>query len=331
MLQLKNESPFAPAITVFPDRQGIDTLYVVVKGTFVLRPHLAWAEKPVPVTMADEYFGEPTASSLKACSELHIGKPSTDVVLMGQAWSPDGRPVRETVVMVQVAERRKVVRVVGERVFMKGGGLSDVVPFSSMPLVYERAFGGTFVREDGTMQAEERNPIGRGFLGKRSVDALAGQPAPNLEDPTMPLEKAGQTPTPACFGFVAPSWLPRRAFAGTYDEAWQRSRAPYLPNDFDPRFFNVACPELTFDRYLQGGEPVQVLGASKEGPLAFALPPVRPLIDVRVAGATEQPAANLEMVLIEPDENRLCLTWRASLPCDRKVLKVEEVTVRAAG
>jgi hypothetical protein len=41
----------------------------------------------------------------------------------------------------------------------------------------------------------------------------------------------------------------------------------------------------------------------------------------------EYPPVNLETVLLEPDENRVALTWRAALPCDRKVLKVEKVTV----
>ena len=69
---------------------------------------------------------------------------------------------------------------------------------------------------------------------------MEGLPVPNLEDPAAPLEQIGQTPPPACLAPIAPSWLPRRLFAGTYDERWQRTRAPYLPDDFDPRFFASA-------------------------------------------------------------------------------------------
>jgi hypothetical protein len=36
---------------------------------------------------------------------------------------------------------------------------------------------------------------------------------------------------------------------------------------------------------------------------------------------------NLETLLIEPEENRFCLTWRASLRCDKKVLKVQEIAI----
>jgi hypothetical protein len=156
---------------------------------------------------------------------------------------------------------------------------------------------------------------------------MEGQPVPNLEDPGTPLEQLGQDATPACFAPSAASWLPRRRFAGTYDENWQRKRAPYLPADFDARFLQCASPELTFDRYLEGGEPVEIKGASAEGPLAFTLPQAHLAIEVRVAGSVERPVAKLETVLVEPDANRLCLTWRAALPCDRKVMKVEKVSI----
>ena len=38
MLQLNNQSRFAPLVQVLPDRDAVDTLYVVVRGTFTLAP-----------------------------------------------------------------------------------------------------------------------------------------------------------------------------------------------------------------------------------------------------------------------------------------------------
>ena len=331
MLQLKNKSPFVPAMSVFPNKDGIDTLYVVVRGTFALHPRLAIAEKAITPAMADEYWGEPGESSLKYTSELHVGKSSTDVVLLGNARPPQGRPAPESLVAVSVAGRQKAVKVFGDRVW-KRGGFTRPEPFESMPLVYERAFGGQHkVSAQGPILAEERNPVGAGFLGKRSPDEMIGMKLPNLEDPQRPLEKLGDLRVPACFGFVAPAWLPRRAFAGTYDKAWQTKRAPYLPPDFSLRFFNMAAPELTFDRFLVGGEPVQVLGASARGPIRFELPRGRPVVDVMIAGGHERPPLNLETVLIEPDENRVCVSWRAELPCDKKMHKIEAVIIEDTG
>ena len=326
MLQIDNQTPFYAVLSVLPNRDAIDTLYVILKATLVLRPKLALAAVQLPVTLADEYYGDPTDSSLKSVSEIHVGKPGTDVLLVGQAWGPQGHPVHEAFVRMVVAERLKAIRVLGERVWQSDGTPSAPEPFEAMPLVWERAFGGVHQLED-RMLAEERNPIGVGFAGKRSAEELTGHPVPNLESPGEPLERQGQRLTPVCFAPAAPHWLPRRAFAGTYDEAWQRKRAPYLPADFDPRFLQCAAPELAFDRYLRGGEPVEVHGALPEGSLAFSIPSANLLVDVKVAGSVEHPPVNLETVLLEPDENRVSLTWRAALPCDRNVLKVEKVTV----
>ena len=333
MLQLQNTTPFKAAIAVLPDRAGIDTLYVVVKATLQIRPKLALSDEQVPVTLADEYYGDPTSSSLRAPSELHIGKPGTDVLLIGSAWAPAGRQVRQAQVSVSVAGRQKTMLVKGDRTW-RDGRPSDPRPFESIPLVWERAFGGSHRRGD-VVVSEERNPVGRGFAGEPPADDkadqpppnLEGQPLPNIEDPETPLQQAGQKAAPVCLAPIAASWLPRRAFAGTYDERWQRSRAPYLPDDFDPRFLQCAAPEFAFERYLTGGEQVHVSGALPDGPIAFSVPDPRLVVAVTIAGATEEPPAHLETLSIEPDENRLCFTWRASVPCDRRVLKVEKIVV----
>jgi hypothetical protein len=327
VLQLKNSSPFLPAMAVFPDREGVDTLYVAIKGTFSLRPQLGIAETQVPPTATDEYWGEPGLSSIKYASEMHLGKPTTDVVLVGRAWAPGGRKAEEGAVMVDVAGRRKVIRVFGDRVW-KGRGLSHPMPFESIPLTFERAFGGSYrVEPEGPLFAEERNPVGRGFLGKRPAEDLAGKPVPNLEHSTVTITRLGDTPPPVGFGFVAPSWMPRRSHAGTYDKAWQKSRAPYLPTDFDPRFFSAASEGLVMPAFLKGGEPVKVVGASREGAIVFELPRAHPEVAIKVAGSVERPPTALETVLIEPEENRVCLTWRAHLRCDKRVLKVEEIGI----
>ncbi len=325
MLQLQNDTPFKTAIAVLPDRAGVDTLYVIVKATVALRPNLALAEVQLPPTLADEYYGEPGASSLKYGSEMHIGKAGTDVLLIGSAWAPGKRPLQRMQVTMAVAGRQRAILVTGDRVW-RDGRPSDPKPFESMPLVWERAFGGVH-RNGDKVQAEERNPVGCGLAGGRSAQDMEGMPVPNLEDPPSPLQQVGQTPAPACFAPIAPSWLPRRAFAGTYDERWQRSRAPYLPDDFDPRFFQSAAPEFAFDRYLRPGEPVQVAGVMPDGPISFAVPESYLRIAVTIAGATQEPAAHLETLAIQPDKNRVCFTWRAAVPCDRKALKIEKIVV----
>src|SRR5690242_4389526 len=209
-----------------PDRFGIDTLYVVIKATVSLRPTLSLAAEQVVPTLADEYLDDPATSSLKYGSEMHLGKSGTDVLLIGSARAPEGRPITRMQVGMSVAGRQKMILVTGDRVW-RNGHPSQPAPFESIPLVWERAFGGVH-RDGDTVAAEERNPVGCGFAGGRSASDMEGLTVPNLEDPSAPLQQIGQASTPACFAPIAPSWLPRRAYAGTYDERWQRSRAPYL-------------------------------------------------------------------------------------------------------
>src|SRR3989304_1156690 len=95
MLQLKNTTPFVTGIAVFPNENGIDTLYVTIKATFKLGSILEISDKQKPLALADEYWGEPGQSSLKYTSESHLTKPSTDIVLIGEACSPGMRPVSQ--------------------------------------------------------------------------------------------------------------------------------------------------------------------------------------------------------------------------------------------
>jgi hypothetical protein len=206
--------------------------------------------------------------------------------------------------------------------------MSSPEPFVSMPLVYERAFGGTHVidADKGKILGETRNPVGKGFKGKQSSAELKDQLAPNLEDPEKPYKGPSDKGEPACYGYIAGSWMPRLQYAGTYDAAWQKSCAPYLPGDFNPRFFSAAHPDLIFDRFLQGGEPVRMINLSSRGPIQFQLPRCQFSVAVQVNGRNEALSVHCETVLFEPDENRLSMVWRGAYPCDKKALKIEEVS-----
>jgi hypothetical protein len=188
MLQLQNNSPFVPFLNVLPDSDGVQTLQVVAKGTFSIFPEVEVAPVQVPACLEDQFWADPRGSSLRVASDVHLGKPSTDVVLVGQAWSSRGL-VSELLVAVAVAERRKAVRVIGDRRWREGGtSFTRPEPFESMPLVYERASSaprrGNHGR--GTQPRRDRLRGATGFAGQPSSGQLAGQRLPNLEDPDRP-------------------------------------------------------------------------------------------------------------------------------------------------
>lgn len=326
MLQLANKTPFVATLNLLPDADGVDTLFVVIKATFALHPTVAVGEEQQPLHAADTFWGEPGVSSLKYCAEFHLAKPATDVALVGSAHAPRGRPVDELETALTVGSLRKIIHVMGDRQWTGravGPATSSRKPFKKMPLIYERAYGGTHVidADKGKIRTVPENPVGQGFRARQRRQEINGQLAPNLIDPE-------NEERPACYGFMAPTWKPRVDFAGTYDAAWGKKRAPYLPKDFDARFFNAAHPDLIADGYLRGGEPVRLLNLSPRGRLQFPLPRCTFDLTVRLDGHNEQPVPNLETVLFEPDDERMTMLWRAAVPCDKKALKVEKVDIR---
>ena len=326
MLQLRNESPFSATILLLPDPDGVTSIYTVIKATFSIGAVIDLADEQVPIAMEPEYYGDPAASSLKVAPDVSLMKPGTDVLLVGHAYAPDGRSTSQMDVTLSVGTVEKTVRVFGDRYWGRDVEMaSRPAPFDQMPLVWERAFGGHQQVGDDYF-AEIRNPVGLGFIERR--EAHEGEEwLPNLEDPSQLLGQRKQRPAPACFAPIAAHWEPRRTFAGTYDEQWQRERAPYLPSDFDPRFFQLAPSDLVVDDYLQGGESVVVRGAHRDGDFRFVLPEVD--LEVTYTTAFDPPTQPvvLDSVLIEPDLDRVQVVWRTVLPCDKRALQVDEVRI----
>ncbi len=328
MLQFKNSTPFNGTILLMPDPDGIDSLYTVVKATFSMGESVELADQQVPVSNRQEHHGEPDASSIRVPSDISLMKPGTDVLLIGHAYAPGGRSTTEMDVSVSVGPVHKRVRVFGDRVWRLGAGLvmSRPAAFDTMPLVWERAYGGVIASGD-ERQEEARNPVGCGlaasmWAGGEIKDELW---LPNLEDPSDLISVWNQRPVPACFAPIAAHWEPRRSYAGTYDERWQQEQAPYLPDDFDPRFFQLAPPGLVAPGHFKGGESVEVAGASSYGVLRFRLPVVDLAVTYVLDSEVIPRPAVLDTVVIEPDLDRLQLVWRAVLPCDKKALRVSEV------
>jgi hypothetical protein len=327
MLQFKNETGFEGTIYVCPDPAGVESLYTIVKGTFTLAEQVAPAEEQIPVKMEDENYGDAAETSISVPADFSLMKPGTDLVLIGTARAPGEVPTTQMDVSVAVGQNHKTVRVIGDRHWESAGvgyAISAPQPFTSMPLVWERAFGGTD-RVGTESCAEIRNPVGTGFRAPDGDKPLDGLRLPNLEAPNNLIGGWRDTPEPACFAPVSPHWEPRRSLAGTYDLEWQRNRAPYLPTDFDPRFFQIAADGMVVDGHLEGGESVEIVGATHSGPLRFRLPSVNVHVTYQLDDSEEDPPTVLDTVLVLPDATRLILVWRTVFTCDKKTLRVREV------
>lgn len=139
---------------------------------------------------------------------------------------------------------------------------------------------------------------------------------------------------PAGFGVLGRAWQPRLAFAGTYDQQWLNERHPYLPTDFDFRYWNGAPEDQQVHPHLAGDETVTLFnmcppktpGASCDGNgntrLAFRLPGHLPFVLVRFAdGQLGELAAKLDTLTIEADlpssspesAMQIVCIWRATV------------------
>lgn len=337
MPNLENLTRFQAVDLPSMNKEGEELLVICVAGRFDLPPAGRPSNEPPkpseeqhPPVMEDVYWGEPGASSLRFEGQTAYTRPGTDIYVLGHAWAPGGKPVPEMLAAVKVGPCQKGIRVFGTRVWYRGAlGLkaSAPRPFESMPLRYERSFGGVAAVMGTEPPAyEPRNPVGMGLYcsAKEAIE----QPLPNMEDPFHLLASPTDRPTPVGFGPIARSWQPRLGFAGTYDEAWVEKRAPLWPRDFDPRFFHAASQGLIASPGLKGGEPVVLSGFSPDGQFAFPLPRHRLMVKSFFRHRVDRRELHLDVVQLEPDEKTVTLIWRAAIPAHRELAQHEYNLVR---
>ncbi|MEP7123875.1 MAG: DUF2169 domain-containing protein, partial [Byssovorax sp.] len=286
------------------------SLTLLVKGTFDLvdgGPAALREESELPT--GDAHRGSSIEGSVSYPSDFAIFKPRADVTLTGTAHAPSGEApfmaVRFRLGTEENGFDRRVI-VFGDRRWVAGllgDSASLPEPFATMPLVYERAFGGGSV---------ESNPVG---TGHRSV-AVRGEIAslPNLEDPSHLIMSHDEAPRPVGFAPIPAGWRERRSKLGTYDGRWLRTRWPYFPEDFDWGYFQSA-PAAQQLGYLRGDEPFEITGTRAGKPsLGGSLP------GLRMRGFAQRTAAaggqmvevplHLDSVHFDTDAGIVSLVWR---------------------
>jgi hypothetical protein len=275
-MEILNDTPFEVEAIPCMGPEGKTVLTIIVKGTFDMvsgQPGKAASEQ-IPVAFGDEYYNESDGGSVKFESDVAPFKPRTDIVLVGRACAPKGALVRALDVSLRVGQLRKTIRVYGDRKWQSlsrflPDSISEPQPFSTMDIVYERAFGGIDKEGGGFC---EQNLIGCGFFEKKSAEALDGSPLPNLEDPNNRIRSWKDHPKPVGFGFYGRAWMPRRGFLGTYDEKWRKERSPDPPKDFRFEYYNGAHPDLRINGFLKGDEEVELVNLTPDRKVGFQLP-----------------------------------------------------------
>lgn len=334
MMQLVNRSKFQALALPAICHEDQNHIVVIVKGTFDIEPaeqRVSVSNQQAEILLEDAYWGKPGESSLKYEADIALGKPGTDVILIGKAQSTRGA-VRQLDVSLRAGSLHKLIRVFGNRYWEKattGWSMTNPEPFESLPLVYEFAFGGVNPGTEEGAQAEfdQRNPVGKGYVSSKSPDTRERIPLPNLELPDQLITKIRNHPEPAGFAAVARNWEPRSLLMGTYDKEWEENRNPLLPEDFDPACYSAASAGLCSEGHFSGGEQVAIINASAEGQMQFTLPTNKIQAICCIDSQQTEHSLVMDTVVIEPQRNKLTITWRIAVPCHWNLAKVEWVKV----
>jgi hypothetical protein len=334
-MQLLNATKMPAGYTLGRESDGRELLVVAIKGTFVIpgsgevaKP----AEKQAPLVEADVSTGEPGFSAPLYETDYAHRKPRCDVLLNGTAYAPGGKPTDRMTVSLNVGSLRKSFDVVGNRVWQAGAlyiAASKPKPFTTMPISYNNAFGGVDRSQEDPLKHHyyPLNHAGVGYHEYTSGKYMDGKPLPNTEESGQRISNPKGKYRPMAFGPVGRAWQPRPKWAGTYDEAWLNDRCPFWPQDFDFQYFQASSPDQHC-AYLRGGEQVLLKNLSPEGELAFKLPRISmPVLIVPHQGKDTATMAVIDTLVLEPDQRRFMLTWRASHPLRRNLFEIKEVVI----
>lgn len=331
MWQLDNHTPYAADNTWIRDADGAEIWIVAVKASYELLPggHLRLAARQLPLHHGTVLHEDGVSPIFE--TDLGPPKPATDVWVHGHAWSQSGKPVTQLGVGFAVGPIQRALLVHGDRVAERGllgERPGPAQPFTRMPLTWARAFGG-----DGP-DCASGNPVGCGI----HVDADGLRRLPNLEHPLRPHTEPRQRHPAMGVGPVPRHWPGRTRYAGSYDAAWQATRAPLLPADLDPRHWQVAPPEQQAAGHLKGGEHIALHkltppGFAPDGLYHGTLPRLTLGFRTRFYdGSLVSSHSTVHSVILQPDGVQgsgplLSVVHHMALPCHAKVNLLHSTTI----
>jgi len=320
------------------DITGREHLVIVAKATWRI-PEPGQRPRPLPpcpLVETDDYYGAPGESAMRYGDDFARHKARCDLLFDACIHTPNQRPLTYLEAQVRIDDWHKAVGVTGNRHWrQKGSSLTPSAPepFTTLPLHYGHAYGGTRHYQKGEQplcEAHLHNLAGIGWGGPNTWRNLAGEPIANLHAPDQPINKPDDDVLmPTALGAIARHWLLRRQYAGTYDDAWRRDTAPFLPQDFDEQFFQCAPLDQQIP-YPTGGEKVTLTNLLPQHPsLSFTLPRFNAL-KVRILRtdySTETFTPPVDTLFFETEAGRFSAVWRASTPIRRRLHEFDTIAI----
>ena len=148
---------------------------------------------------------------------------------------------------------------------------------------------------------------------------------PNTEETGRPVDSPKGVYNAMSFGPIGRGWPPRTNYAGTYDQDWIDNVFPFLPEDFDDRYYQSAPMDQQMDR-LRGGEEVMLLNLTPEGQTVFRLPKIEIPVTFYFKNYEEKEIDAVgDTLIVEPDLGCFVIVWRASLPLRKNMFEVAQI------
>lgn len=276
---------------------------VMVKATFAFVPDgLMAPTTPLPVFTSELHNDHNPTASVCATNETAPFLRKADVVFRGAAVAPGGTPVQKLTTRLALARGSEVLfdkrlEIFGDRKKDPSGEVSAAEPFTRMPLVYDRAYGGI---------GNAQNPLGVG-LGPSADGRIK---LPNVENPSgaNQVEPAGYAP-------ISVSWAARKKLLGGRARAELDPPDAEIPEDFDDSYFQSAPPDQRIG-FLQGDEMLMLKHLTPSAPaMMTTLPGARGQAQASIAG---QAPFSVELVadtlFVDGDEGRCAVIWRGHFP-----------------
>lgn len=314
---------------------GQEEIVVCVKGTFNIPENggeLELAEKQEPLVDSDLHTGIPGQSATLYESDFALFKPRCDVLVNGSAYAPNGTAVEKVDVYLGVGPISKSFQVVGNRYWKKSMGRISATrpePFTCMPISYDCAFGGMDTNHEKEKKHRffAENLYGKGYHHYLNGAYINGTPLPNTQELRNTIKKPNGKYRPMAFGPIARAHPDRIKLAGTYDQHWQDNVFPFLAADFDYAY----CQSAPLDQQMphpQKSELVRLINLTPEGKTEFILPRINLLAWFFLLNGDEiGKQLRMDTIVIEPDQRRVMVTCRASMPLKKNMMEVEMVVL----
>lgn len=335
-MQVYNQTRFVHQHTMGMDDTGREFLSLVVRGTFdfptdsrtVLEPSI----EQRPLVMADEATGEPGYSATMWETDFAFRKPHTEVIAQGAAYAPDGKPAERVRVGIKVDDWVKQFDVVGYREWRNAGIAilaTKPVPFAKQAFSYDTAFGGPdrLDPDEPKPDVYMLNPVGRGFATARNQDQINGLALPNTEAVGEEVRSPYEDYSPMALGPIGRGTPDRLPFGGTYDDNWTDNIFPFLPPDFDERYYQSA-PQDQWIKPLRTGAQVIIVGMTPAGREVFSLPNVDlPITIFRGRDKCLEKTAKADTLIIDTEARAFSMVWRIDVPIHRIITEFTEAWI----